>query len=83
MKPLDKIDFSCESNQEISATFFDTIGNSYKRRFLLNNFHINVKLNFNKINKMKEKSSYKISIIPKDIIMQKNKGLINKKSRIK
>lgn len=80
MKPLDKIDFSCESNQEISATFFDTIGNSYKRRFLLNNFHINVKLNFNKINKMKEKSSYKISIIPKDIIMQKNKAaLLTKK----
>ena len=80
MKPLDKIDFSCESNQEISATFFDTIGNSYKRRFLLNNFHINVELNFNKINKMKEKSSYKISIIPKDIIMQKNKAaLLTKK----
>lgn len=72
MTPLDRINFISEDKQEVSAAYFDTISNIYKRRFLLVNFPINVKLNFNKINKMKENSSYKINILPHDIIVQEN-----------
>ena len=46
MAPLEKIYFTNENNQDISAIYYDKIGNSIKRRFLLFNFTINVKLNF-------------------------------------
>ena len=46
MTPLDRIDFISEDKQEVSAAYFDTFSNIYKRRFLLVNFPINVKLIF-------------------------------------
>ena len=72
MKPLEKIYFIGEDNQEISAKYFDTIGNSFKRRFLLVNFPINVKLNFIKIKNMKENASYKINILQNNTIIQES-----------
>ena len=54
MAPLEKIYFTNENNQDISAIYYAKIGNSFKRRFLLVNFPINVKLNF-KIKKNEEK----------------------------
>ena len=73
MKPIDKIDFFIENNQKISAKYFDTIGNDYKRRFLLVNFPIYIKLNFIGIKKMKENLSYKIDMFENDIIIHENK----------
>ena len=71
--PLDKIDFIDVNNKLISAKHFDTINNVYKKRFMLVNFPINVKLNLNKIYKMKENGNYKINLFPNDIIIQEIK----------
>ena len=81
IKPLDSVDFISDNNKVISANFFDVIGNTFRRRYLLVNFPINVKLNINKRNKMKENSSYKINLLPNDIIIQectKNKKNMKK-----
>ena len=82
--PLEKVDFTDENNRKISAFTFDTIGNSYKRRFLLVNFPINININLNKKNKMKENSSYKINLLPNDIIVQEIKESLQiKKEELK
>ena len=73
MQPLDKIDFISESNSKISADYFDIIGNSNKRRFLLVNFPINMNLNINNLNKMKKNESYQINILPNNTIIQEIK----------
>ena len=64
---LDKIDFE----NGISVVDYDIIGNLFRRRFLVINFLINIKLNINNL-KMEEQKSYKISLLPKDIIVQEN-----------
>ena len=64
---LNKFDFE----NGLYVVDYDTIGNSFRRRFLVVNFPINIKLNINKL-KMEEQKSYKISLLPKDIIVQEN-----------
>ena len=49
IKPLDSVDFISDNNKVISANY------------LLVNFPINVKLNIDKRNKMKENASYNIN----------------------
>ena len=71
--PLNKIDFDYGNNNTISCVHFDTIGNKFRRRFLVVNFPINIKLNKKDLNKMKANSSYKVNILPNDIIVQENK----------
>ena len=70
--PLNKIDFDSGDNYSISVVHFDTINNLFRRRFLMVNFPIKIKLNIKNLNKMEENSSYKINILPNDIIVQKN-----------
>ena len=70
--PLDKIAFAHGNNKEIFVTHYDSIENKFRRRFLAVNFPINIKLNINNLNKMKENSSYKINILSNDIIIQEN-----------
>ena len=71
--PLDKITFAQGNNNEIFITHYDSIENKFRRRFLAVNFPINIKLNINNLNKMKENSSYKINILSNDIIIHENK----------
>ena len=70
--PLNKIDFDSRNNNSILVVHFDTINNLFRRRFLMVNFPIKIKLNIKNLNKMEENSSYKINILPNDIIVQKN-----------
>ena len=82
MAPLEKIYFTNENNQDISAIYYDKIGNSFKRRFLLVNFPINVKLNFINKKKMKKNSSYQINILQNDTIIQEIKETSIKTKKI-
>ena len=70
--PLNRIAFGHGNNNEIFVTHHDSIENKFRRRFLAVNFPINIKLNINNLNKMKENSNYKINILSKDIIIQEN-----------
>ena len=69
---LKQLDFDCEKFDKVSVIHFGTIDNSFRRRFMCVNFPINIKLNINKIKKMKEKSNYIINLLPNDIIIHEN-----------
>lgn len=80
--PLKIIDFVCGKNNEISVMYFDTIGNLFRKRFLVVNFPVKIKLNKINLNKMEENSSYKITLLPNDIIVQENKKFAYEKIKI-
>ena len=76
--PLNNIQFNSGKNI-FSVLHYDTIGNNFRRRFLLINCPQNINLKINKINKMKANESYKINILPNDIIVQESKPIFSEK----
>ena len=74
---LDKINFEYNKIQ-YSVSGYDTIENSYRRRFMIINSPIKIDLDIKHFEKIKENLSYKISIFPsKELIVQEIKSYEN------
>ena len=86
---LNEITFNYSKKNVLKLNIFDSLGNNLRRRFLIVNSPKEVLIKINK-SKIESNLSYKITILPKDIILQKikestesKKYLMNNREKMK
>lgn len=77
-KQIDVITFKDYNNIQRKVSFYDSLGNKLRKRFLLINCPIKIDLKINKFDKIVKELSYKITILPSNNILLQRVQKTNK-----